>query len=964
MTTTVLVGATTNLTNGTVIVSGNLALALTFALDTDVEALFPPLDTTKFSIFYTFGQGDQNALSNLNRDTLYRVILTGGKTVPVLQYPSMVNACGLVRFMAHDPNNPYTITKGSPQSYKGITGAFFDNNSVYPYLDGYTYGPQLLNGADYGSGAFSSIMFIANEPMMVSAQSDRVDALYKCAAGESIVSCFTGPADNPYVALFIRTASTFLMRKFDTAWSRHAAPNLPQDASGLEIFDNNYYVVTGDINYNESGNDLLEFYNPPMKDATLNYFEPAADLILPLPALGSIGETPGFACIKGAANSGDIFTYGATDGSLVIVDCSQIEFSIKPPNNYIDAVSGAAVPSPINGTTTIDYATGLVYNAQNVSNLYLNSGIPLGQTTLASVLETLCLFAGFTADQVDFSNFNSIAVDGAVVNQTVGFAQLLGAIRDVFSIDIFDTNNQLNFVRKARGAHFSYDMIINEENLMPVQESSGANGITLLEYDRAYSGDLPVIQTLEYIDGDNLGTVGTQTARRTTFPVKTTGSDQTVDTSVPIIMGASDAIYWATAMLFDKWASSMTVKYRLGNEGFVVDPGDYHQIVKTDGTTLSLRVNKVALNADRSVSIEGTSLLQYDTFDAPQQQNPTIKPASIANPTAPLNGIFENILFQLADDDQAGAAPMRYTSDQRAGLHVYSATAATYVLVDTLKVGSSSGRLLTALPNVQVGGSLSLWEPDYKTTLRIVFKTPPVILKPTSDDAFRSGAGFLVAGAPGRWELVYFQNAAPVNGSSLLWTFSGLLRGRRGTDSVVGSSQTGDTVFFPSSINAMDLVYAPAASLNAGLACVLTPVPSANGVQTAVTVQPGATHAPWAPAAFSVARAASSTQPGRFDLTFTWQRRTRDETDTLHDGDATVTNEFGAEAYVFKVLSSGGFVIHTESALTASTFVYTAEAQITDGFASDPKLISARVAQIGNGQTGPFASTVFTFTQG
>jgi hypothetical protein len=84
-----------------------------------------------------------------------------------------------------------------------------------------------------------------------------------------------------------------------------------------------------------------------------------------------------------------------------------------------------------------------------------------------------------------------------------------------------------------------------------------------------------------------------------------------------------------------------------------------------------------------------------------------------------------------------------------------------------------------------------------EVTQIIVNVTANFSFESLTDDQVLAGGNGAAMGADGRWEIIQFATATQVTATQ--WILSRLLRGRRGTEHVMGTSQTGDLFVIVSS---------------------------------------------------------------------------------------------------------------------------------------------------------------------
>jgi hypothetical protein len=134
------------------------------------------------------------------------------------------------------------------------------------------------------------------------------------------------------------------------------------------------------------------------------------------------------------------------------------------------------------------------------------------------------------------------------------------------------------------------------------------------------------------------------------------------------------------------------------------------------------------------------------------------------------------------------AAQRTETGNRWKGCVVYQSIdgGLTFTPQFSLTTEATIGTLQAAIPASQC------FDFDDTTEILVNVLDATFTFESITDSAVLSGGNAAAMGAPGRWEIVQFATAELV--SPTQWKLSRLLRGRRGTEYVCGSSEAGDTL--------------------------------------------------------------------------------------------------------------------------------------------------------------------------
>ena len=709
------------------------------------------------------------------------------------------------------------------------------------------------------------------------------------AANEHAVYGMTGPPDDPWLTILVvnTVAGTSYVRRYDSMWNRK-----DYTAQALEVLDapsQAHMTLVFDIQIPfHAFNDQTDFISQDQR-------RPGTYWLMNVIS-GQYVKLVNFETGEQQAYDEGLPTYV---NALDLTTMYGFAFSRL---DVFDPLTGTAIYVGSQGASTLAPYPGK-------AALWVTDD---GGLLLSSLLLQYCLAAGYLATDIDVTGVvsNDTTVTGSIINTSVDLSTLLGQVCELFRVDVVESEGKIKFSRKTRGVGMVVDFDLTDDDLAQLQQSSSNDG-TLVDSDRNPSL-LPSILVTNYLDYDNLCAIGSQSAKRRTFPFATTKLTAQETLNVPVIMTASEALYWTTFCLFDQWAGDTLNTIRTGQANLAAEPGDIVKLTRADGKVYVMKAETTTLNADLSVTIIGRTFNQFN--------NPVVPPPIPGTPRQQLLRATDVALFMLdnflydpaADPGDGSRIPYCYAVNAPASIQILRGStyadfaATTQIAVTGSPVGTLADRPLKFM-----------WQTDTVNTIVIdPASGDPAGIQTVSDAEFLAGVNALVIGASERWELVYFKTV--VHNANGTLTLSNLLRGRRGTDVFAGTHTGRDTVvflpFLPLTFSIGELGVTESirvANLSSPLRPAIVNTWTSNG-------------GPLKPWAGSVPKAAYS--GGDIDLT--WYRRTR-LASVLHDGDGLTPLGEATEAYEVDIYKAG-VVIRTIAGLTASAATYTAAMQTTD----------------------------------
>lgn len=537
---------------------------------------------------------------------------------------------------------------------------------------------------------------------------------------------------------------------------------------------------------------------------------------------------------------------------------------------------------------------------------------------ISDAVTAICLRAGLTADQFDASALASITqpLRAMAISQVSSARQVLDMLASAYFFEAVASDKI--YFRPRGGAPVK---TISYADLGVFGDGQGApDPLALIESNEL---ELPAQIALTYnnIDGDYQ--TDTQYSDRLLSGMKSTNA-----ATLPLGLTASHVKTIADAMLVDSFVSLLSTSLALGLQHSDLEPTDVVIATGRDGSTYRLRLTK-------RQDTGGVSTFEAVLDDASVLTQAGITDGGIASQTVVLPVpdtawlLLDLPLLRDADD-----APGYYLAVSGGGSAAWraagvydSADGTSYTLQLSITSQAVIGLATTALANWT---GANVWD-DVST---VTVACDGELASATSADvlARRTTNAALVGD-----EIIQYRTAALI--SPGVYTLSGLLRGRRGTEWAAASHIIGERFcalgnsgmrFMPLQASELGaLRYVKAASAGQLLSAV-----------TAKTITPmGATLKPLSPVLASADRSTA-------DTVIDWYGRTR--LSTRITGPLAWSRPLGetVEAWEIVVYSDATYLT-IKRTLTASTsqVIYTGALQTTD-FGSPPVTLYIDIYQI------------------
>ena len=591
---------------------------------------------------------------------------------------------------------------------------------------------------------------------------------------------------------------------------------------------------------------------------------------------------------------------------------------------YNAAVAAGTMPAGLHYKLVGDTDYQMDHYPVNQDHGYMKTsvGAPASNVSLATIIETMCTRAGLSA--IDASDMANVYLDGYSIASLSSGAAILTPLRSVGFFDAIETGGILKFAArgKASVATFTtddfgaYDASAGKQKTVPPS-------ITTV---RTQDEELPRMirlryhaTALDYEDSEQLSP----------YRIQSSAVNDT-DVSLPVCMSDTAALRCAEVLWSDAWAGRAAYTLSVDQAWLALDCGDCID-VPVDGVLQRMRI---ASDSNASGILRKLSCVRDDgdSYVSTAIAQPRQTPPQTLKLIAPTSyELLDLPALQDADND-----PGFYVAAQRMdgagtgwqGCTVYESSngGSTYSPLFSIVSEAVAGTIAAAVPASQC----YTW--DTVTTITVTVPED-FSFESLTDAVVIAGGNAAAMGADGRWEVLQFATATKV--STTTWQLSRLLRGRRGTEHVCGSSTDGDT-FVLLAPNALGRVVLQQAEIGASLPY--------KGVSIGATFGSGidasfAGHAealvPFSPVHVAAARQTNG------DIALSWIRRGRLGR-TLMDGtDIPLSEE--SEAYAIDVLS-GSTVLRTLSASSPAA-TYSAAMQALD-FGAVPSTLHVAVYQL------------------
>lgn len=402
------------------------------------------------------------------------------------------------------------------------------------------------------------------------------------------------------------------------------------------------------------------------------------------------------------------------------------------------------------------------------------------QARVSDIIRAVCGRAGIT--DIDVTDMQSISVDGYPISALSSAASIIDPLRSVAFFDAVESGLTIRF--QSRGKDIVRTLTMDDIGAYD-GTSAGANVPPSIQTVRSLDSDLPKQIRLHYNSVQRDYQPGEQDSpsRPTSIAVNP------VDVAVPIALGDTQALQASEINWADAWNGRTQHTIFVGTDQSELEDGDAIAL-PIAGFTERVRIIK----GQNSGGV--LRKLTCVTDDARSYISTAVAPPSGFNP--PKITLICPTMAYLMD------LPALRDADASAGFYVAASRiwssgnawrgATFYKSVDG---GVTWPSPLFSIVNETTAGTLvasvaesGTYTWDTSTIIEVLLPDDSLAFESITDDAVLAGGNAAAMGSDGRWEIVQFGIATKV--ATKRWNLSRLLRGRRGTEHVLGSSHIGD----------------------------------------------------------------------------------------------------------------------------------------------------------------------------
>lgn len=532
---------------------------------------------------------------------------------------------------------------------------------------------------------------------------------------------------------------------------------------------------------------------------------------------------------------------------------------------------------------------------------------------LADVVGVLCDAAGLEAAQFDASALAGVTFPGLPLTQVAPPRAALEALAGAFYFECVESD-RLYF--RPRGGAAAAALALDE-----LAAGDGAASDTppvLLE--RGSDVEVPARVSIQYINVDDDYQTGTAYADR-----QIGQSDQVQAFALPIVLTPARAQGVADTVALDVRVAASTAQLAIADTRPDLEPTDVVTAVDDAGITYRLRITQDVFSGglhQLQAVLDDASVLATSGAAPGASPGVTVAPFAVASLV-----LVDTALLQDADD-----APGHYVAIAGDGGRWLGAT--LYLSRDDGSTWDDAGGVLHEATVGTASTALAAWTGgnlfDDVNTVTVDVGAGNTLASSTRAALLTGQGNAMLVGD----EVLQFRTATLV--SDGVYTLSGLLRGRRGTEWACAAHVAGEPVVLLSRAGMLDV---PIAVAEIGQTLGYRAVGTGRTLASAVQVQASSTSArqrPYAPTRARIARDGSN------NATITWSRRSRLSCRFLAAGVPVPLGE-AVEAYEVDIVS-GGTVVRTISAASESAS-YSAAQQTADGL-TPGAAITFRVYQL------------------
>lgn len=615
---------------------------------------------------------------------------------------------------------------------------------------------------------------------------------------------------------------------------------------------------------------------------------------------------------------------GGSAGSGFYYDSTSVMYQVSPGvfvlGGFIDQIAGTL-------------GAGTAYFAK------LATAVGHGNVSLAAIVKDVCERCGLTDAQIDVTALESTTVDGYTITSDMSGRAALSPLQQIFFFDGIESDWIIKWKLRSGtpiGAIAATDL--------GARADSASKDVPKIQEMRANDIELPRgVQIKYFLPGIDYQ-VATQHAKR---PSVTTNAKNILTISAAITMEPSAAKAACEIALYLAWLRREQYDISVPQNYLLYDPGDVVTLAFTDTNGYPVSVPAYITKTD--IGADGVLPMSAQQTDAATYTVTAPGSAPVYTPQTGLSA--QPVAFALVDgpllqdnDDSPGFYTSAHGSDGNWSGGVLTKSTdggASFAKIDKYLSAGAAGISARALAAVS---DYSLW--DMTNTITVYIQGGETLASvPMSTVA--GGANNALIGSPSTgWELVGFANVTQI--SSTIFLLDTLLRGRQGTDWMIGRHAPGeqfimaaqDGSFLPEALQQSE-IGAPREYEAYSFGAASTGLTPTAFTCAAVRIKPLAPINPMV------------VRDGSNNITLTWTPRRRLFCDIMDGIDPGVDEAI--EAYSTDIIVSG--TVKRTIASSSPTLSYSAANQTTDGITPGNPVtlkIYQLSSRVGRGYPGAF----------
>lgn len=544
--------------------------------------------------------------------------------------------------------------------------------------------------------------------------------------------------------------------------------------------------------------------------------------------------------------------------------------------------------------------------------------------TLGNIVSVLCARAGLQPSDIDTSQLTE-TVTGYVVAQQGTARAAIDPLRQVAPFDVVEDSGTLVFVPRG-GAQIT---VIPWDDLAAHESGDPPDPLVIVSTDET---ELPTVATVVYTDPAHDYQIASQPSRRNqrTVPGQAwpiAPANNVIRVELPIGLTSAQARRAADVLLWEAYCSRSTVEFAIGLKYASLRVTDPVQI-QTPTATYDVRLTRIEEQGSiRKIHavFEDASLYR----SVPPATLTTGIPAQTVALSGPTRAELMDIpLLRDADDGPGYYIALSGYLDGWPGGTLYTSidSGSTWSLVQTVAHPATIGIAQTILPAWAGNNTV---DESSSVTIRVAAGHE---LSSISLAAMLAGENAALLGD----ELLQFRTATLIAVNT--YTLTGLLRGRRGTESAMAGHSAGDRFVLLSGVAGLARI--AGATSDIGQSRQYKPITAGDSLESATSTTWTNTARglkPLSPVQIGAGRDAGG------NVIIQWTRRTRVGGEWRDSVDASLGE--ASESYVVEILNGLGTTVLRTLTASMPSAVYAYTQQAAD-FGGQPGTLNLRIYQV------------------